>query len=304
MLYQLAKWHGENIAVPQLVFNQLERGEENLTRVALYILSTGNLDPTDISRALRLRTVSAAQRALDFWYGAGLLERAEQSTAVPEPESAVRPPRLTSAEVAAVSCHDPQVAVLVQECQKLLGSMINQNDTNLLVSLYYNDKVPVDTILYAAAYCVGEGHRSVRYIDRVVLRWKESGIVTGEEAERYLHLLEKRKKAEGEVAHVLDCEERHFTTAERKLIAAWFEELHYDIAMVQEAALYAEGKKNVRYINGIFKSWFSKGWRSVKDVQAARALEGVNIQPVAPAVPAGEDRMARRKKPLEFLVEE
>ncbi len=304
MLYQFAKWSGESLAVPQLVLNQLERGEENLTRVALYILSTGNLDPTDIARALRLRTVSSAQRALDFWYGAGLLERAEQSTAVPEPETAVRPPRLTSAEVAAVSCNDPQVSVLVQECQKLLGCMINQNDTNILVSLYCNDKIPVDTILYAAAYSVGEGHRSARYIERVVLRWKESGIVTGEEAERYLHLLEKRRKIETEVAHVLGCEDRHFTTAERKLIASWFEEMKYDLAMVQEACLYAEGKKNIRYINGIFKSWFSKGWRSVKDVQAAQALEGVNIQPAAPALPAGQDRMARRKKPLEFLVEE
>ncbi len=304
MTYQLAPWNGETLAVPQLVFNQLARGEENLTRVALYILSTHSTDATEIARALRLKTVSSAQRALDFWYGAGLLEHANQNSAGPEPENALRPPHLTSAEVAAVSCTDPQVAVLMNECQKLFGGMIGQSDTNLLVSLYHSDKIPVDTLLYAAAYSVGEGHRSVRYIERVVLRWKEFGIVTGEDAERYLHLLERRRKLEQQVAEFLGCEEKKFTLTEKKAIASWFEELHYDIAMVQEACLYAEGKKSVRYINGIFKKWYSKGWRTVKDVQASQAISGVNVQPSASPVPAGEDRMSRRKKPLQFLVEE
>ena len=74
--------------------------------------------------------------------------------------------------------------------------------------------------------------------------------------------------------------------------------------MVKEAARYAEGKNDVRYINGILKKWYAKGWRTPKDVQAANALTGANIQPSASALPAGPDRMSRRKKPLEFLVEE
>ena len=304
MTYQLAPWSGESISVPQVVFNQLARGEENLTRVALYILSTRSTDPVEITRVLRLKSTASAQRALDFWYGAGLLERKDQSTAGPQPEAPIRPPRLTSAEVAAISCTDPQVAVLVNECQKLLGMVINQNDTNILISLYHNDKIPVDTILYGITHALDEGHRSIRYVERILLRWKESGIVTGEDAERYLHLLEQRKKTQQQVSEVLGCPKKAFTLSERNIIASWFEEYHYDISMVQEAALYAEGKNDVRYINGILKKWYAKGWRTPKDVQAANALTGANIQPSIPVRSVDTDGIMRRKKPLEFLVEE
>mgnify|MGYP005803292025 CR=1 FL=1 len=40
MTYQLARLSGDSLAVPQLVLNQLQRGDENLIRTALYILST------------------------------------------------------------------------------------------------------------------------------------------------------------------------------------------------------------------------------------------------------------------------
>ncbi len=306
MMYKLADITGETFAVPQLVLNQLQRGDENLIRVALYILTTRSTDPADIARALRLKSVAAAQRALDFWYGAGLLEHAEP--AGPAPEAPVRAPRMTSAEVAAASSRDPQIAALMDECQQLFGGDVSQGGGSLLVSLYCNDKIPLDTLLLAAAYSVQEGHRSAKYIERVVLRWRESGIVTGADAERYLHLLEKRRENEKQVAEVLGCDAALFTSAERRIIAGWFEEFGYDISMVQEAVLYAEGKNTVRYINGIFKSWYSKGWRNLRDVRAAAAVSGANVQPSAPAPAAagqpGPDRMTRRKKPLQFLVEE
>ena len=79
MTYQLARLSGDSLAVPQLVLNQLQRGDENLIRTALYILSTRSTDPADIAHALRLKSTAAAQRALDFWYGAGLLERAPEA---------------------------------------------------------------------------------------------------------------------------------------------------------------------------------------------------------------------------------
>ena len=306
MLYKLAELTGETFAVPQLVLNQLQRGEENLIRVALYILTTRSTDPADIARALRLKSTTAAQRALDFWYGAGLPEHADP--AGPGPEAPIRAPRMTSAEVAAASGRDPHIAALVSECQKLFGGVISQGDTNLLVSLYCNDKIPLETLLVAAAYSAQEGHRSAKYIERVVLRWRETGIVTGADAERYLHLLEKRRENEKKVADVLGCDAGLFTSAERRLIAGWFEDFGYDISMVQEAILYAEGKNTVRYINGIFKSWYAKGWRSLRDVRAAAAISGSNVQPAAPAPSPGSqtgpDRMTRRKKPLQFLVEE
>lgn len=304
MTYQLARLSGDSLAVPQLVLNQLQRGDENLIRTALYILSTRSTDPADIARALRLKSTAAAQRALDFWYGAGLLERTPETA---EPVE-VRPPRLTTAEVAAASCTDPQIAALMHECQNLFGGVVTQTDTNILVSLYCSDGIPVETILLAAAHAAAEGHRSGKYVERMVLRWREAGIVTGADAERYLHQLEIRRQREQQVAELLGRANSTFPTAERRIIAGWFEEFGYDTAMIAEAVLYAGEQNTVRYVNGILKNWYGKGWRTVRDVQAAAAVSGSNVQNTAPAAPvsvsgAGSERIARRK-PLKFMVEE
>lgn len=307
MMYQLAAFSGDTIAVPQILFGQLARGEENLIRIGLYMISQRTTDPAEIARALRLKSVAAAQRALDFWYGAGLLEQADFGEKGPEPESSLPVPRLTAAEVAAASCIDPYLGSLMSECQQLLGGVISQSDTNILVGLYVNDKVPLETILLATAHAAAQGHRHVRYIERMVLSWKENGIVTGEDAERYLKLLEVRAGREAQVAETLGRPGTPFTLAEKKLIALWFEDYRYTLPVIQEAILYAGGKNTVRYINGILKNWYANGWHTLKEIQSAKALAGANLQPALPqqaAAPAGADRMARRKKPLEFLVEE
>ena len=282
MTYQLAPWNGETIAVPQLIFNQLQRGEENLTRVALYILSTHTTDATEIARALRLKSVASAQRALDFWYGAGLLEKAPHQMAGPEPEAPIPSPKLTPAEIQSILCTDPQISVLMSEAQKLWGGVINATDTNILINLYQKEEIPVDTLLYALAHAISEGYHKMFYVQKIALKWKESGILTGEDAERYLHLSEQRKKRELEVSELLYATNKKFTPSEKEMICTWFETYQYTLAMIQETLLYIDSKEKytVRYINSIIKSWYAKGWRTVRDVQASKAITGMNVQPI------------------------
>lgn len=72
MTYRLISQNGDSIAVPQLVFSQLARAEENCVRVALYLLATGSTDPRDIAHALGLKSQRAAEDALKWWAGAAM----------------------------------------------------------------------------------------------------------------------------------------------------------------------------------------------------------------------------------------
>lgn len=284
MPYRLCKNLGDSIAVPQLVVAKLPQLEDDWLRVALMVIATGETDPARLARELRLKSVEKAREALLFWKGAGLLESCEESN-VPAGDiagaSAARS-HMTTPEVTAAARNDPSIAALVQECQRLMGGVITQSYTNILVSLYVADGLPVDFILLGVAHFVSLGKRSARYIERALLGWQAEGIDTVEAAERYLKLLALRSQREAEVARLFHLADAKFTKAERRAIASWYEDFQYQEDMIAEAIAYAGEKSSVRYVNGILRAWHSKGYQTVRDVINDSSLTAKNVQPTNP----------------------
>ena len=113
MPYKLAEYHGDTLAVPQLVVSHLTQTDGDTIRAALYLLQTGDTDPRTMARALGLSSVEAAKRALQYWAGAGLLVNDRGGAPIPEPE---KPQKIDLA-----SLNDPYVAVLCEEAQTAFG---------------------------------------------------------------------------------------------------------------------------------------------------------------------------------------
>ncbi|MBD5093960.1 MAG: DnaD domain protein [Subdoligranulum sp.] len=282
MAYRLAENKGDSVAVPRLVFAKLPELEEDWLRVALYVIDTGETDPARIAAALRLKGAEQARTALVYWKGTGLLHSDETPAARGDLEAAPRA-RLTTAEVNAAAQTDASIAGLVQECQRLMGGVVTQADTNIFVSMYLSDGMPVDMILLGVAHFAALGKRSARYIERALLGWQRDGIDSGEAAERYLQLLETRAAHERETAELFGLKDAKFTKAEGRAIADWYESFGYDAAMIAEAIAYADEKKNVKYVNGILRAWYTKGYKTVRDVMAGSAQQAENVRAAEPA---------------------
>ena len=170
MAYRLVENKGDSVAVPQLVIAKLPELEDDWLRVALFVVATGETDPARIAAALRLKSPERAQTALVYWKGAGLLESCGEPQARGGIDAAPAPrAHLTTPEVASAAQGDPAIAGLVQECQALMGGVITQADTNILVSMYLSDGMPVDMILLGVAHFAALGKRSARYIERALL---------------------------------------------------------------------------------------------------------------------------------------
>lgn len=285
MAYRLVENKGDSVAVPQLVIAKLPELEDDWLRVALFVVATGETDPARIAAALRLKSPERAQTALVYWKGAGLLESCGEPQARGGIDAAPAPrAHLTTPEVASAAQGDPAIAGLVQECQALMGGVITQADTNILVSMYLSDGMPVDMILLGVAHFAALGKRSARYIERALLGWQREGIDSGEAAERYLRLLDQRAAHEKETAKLLGLADAKFTKADSRAIADWYESYGYGPDMIAEAAAYAGEKKSVKYVNGILRAWYTKGYKTVRDVMAESAMGSSNVQATAPAV--------------------
>ncbi|MDL2324811.1 DnaD domain protein [Ruminococcaceae bacterium OttesenSCG-928-A16] len=293
-MYHVVNNNGDTIAVPQIVFARLTASSAGETRfrVALYMLATGQADAAAVADALHIKT-EKAERALEYWEGAGLLENRGGPAVKAPPVEAAKRQRLNTQEVAEASENDAMLGKLVDELQHIFGGVVSQADINVFVTLYIADAFPADLILIAASHCAAQKKTSARYIEKVLFGWRRDGITTCEEADAYLRLLAQREKREKQIATLLQIDAAGLTLAERKRIAEWFEEYHYGKEMVQAARLVAGDKGgNVRYLAGILKNWHGKGYRNPRDVQQAQENMNVRVQGPEASIAPDENILA------------
>ncbi len=263
MDFKLKAQTGDTIPVPRLIFARLDSADEISVRVALYILATGTTDPETIARDLKLRSVHAAESALLWWAGAGLLEKVKASNALAQPA----PAPLTWAEIATATRTDPMVANLMECAQDAFGRPLSRIEMQKLVRFYLQDGFDPEVILLCLTYLSGEGKKTLGALSHELKAWQNEGVLTGEDADRHLQKLALRRQREQFVCQTLKLPSDALTLGEKKAIARWYEEFGYSDEMVTEAALQAGNNNDVWYLNGILRKWYGKGLRTIHEVR-------------------------------------
>ncbi len=303
MAYKLLPWNGDSVRVPQLVIKNLNNGREDYFRVALYLLATGETDPLQLQQALGLKSEAAALRALTFWQGAGLVEEIKDQ-AVPELKKAK--PRLTTREVLMHSGQNPELAVLMQEAQRIFGEVISENGCSILASMYINDEMPLDYLLLGLAHFAEQGFASKKLstIHRRMQSWQEQGVGTMSQLEEHLALQEQRRQNYAEVARMLHRAADALNASECAKINIWYEQYHYTEPMINLAMdmVGDSEKRNVSYVNGILKKWYARGYRQPRDVLAAQ--QGSNAMPTGRTAGKTDAAQPRRAWVPKFQLDE
>ncbi len=281
MAYKLAEQNGDSTAVPQVVMAHVARADGDTVRVALHILATGEAEPRALAKALGLKSVEAARRALQYWAGAGLLVK---ERALPAKEAKTEEEKAAGIDLAALD--DPYVAVLCEEAQATLGRALGRSELQRLVALYLEDGWGPDVLLLAAGEAARQGRHTVAALARELERWREAGVETGEDAERYLARQTRREAHRAEAAALFALEPAALTRWERGAIDRWYEEWQMDAPMIEEALLHAEGKRTVRYVDGILRRWHAEGLTTVAAVRGKGQLAGSNILATGRRAPA------------------
>lgn len=290
MGYRLAEQSGDTLAVPQLVLRHLGQTDGDTIRVALYLLNGGAADPQTIAHDLALKSPEAARRALQYWAGAGLLER-DKTLASADATAPVNPSAIDLS-----SLNDPYVAVLCEEAQNAFGRALGRSELQRLVGLYLNEGWQPDVLLLGCAEVARQGRRTVAALSRELERWRADNVETGEDAERWLKRQKLREEWWTEAARMFGMEPRQLTRWERGAIVRWHEEWGYGAAMVDEALLHAENHRTIRYVDGILRSWRAQGLTTVQAVRGKGQLSGSNILATQRPAAAAAGSAATAKK--------
>ena len=213
-------------------------------------------------------TVSVPQSALaatapiSQTVSAATVSTPQPDTAPSRSASALTPARIKELK------ENEDVAQLIYICEQYLGKTLTPTDTRKILFFYDELKMSVDLIDFLIQYCVGRGHKSMRYIETVAMAWSKEGITTVEMAKdstsRYGRDYFTILKAMG-IAN------RNPVDSEIVMMDTWLKDYGFSMDMIQEACsrtIMQTGQPSFQYAHKILTGWFKKGALTPESVHA------------------------------------
>ena len=287
MKFTYLKSELRGVFVPEVVFDSLTDARNNDLKVILHIINTGVCDPLKISSDLDI-SHSAAVSSMLYWADKGLLYCKEES------EKKTRRKAALTSDIIAKMSSDPGVQALGKNLQLIFGSSLSEKHTNQFISLYLEECIPVDVILPLAQHNVDKtGINEPAYIIKIIRSWhKTHKFANGSEVDSFLALMAEREKVYAKVGEIFSISADKLTSSEKTVIDRWQEKYNMSFEMIAESFDRAGEKADIKYCDGILKSWSRKGYKTPKDL----ADEIINITQSKRNIDSQDDFVARARK--------
>lgn len=142
--------------------------------------------------------------------------------------------------------------------------------TEMDTILYWYDALHFDTELieYLIEYCTENGHKSVRYMDKVALTWKENNIVSAKQAKKEVRSHSRTYCA---VRKAFGISGRGLAENETVLLEKWIKEYRFSDELITEACkrtMQAIHQPSFEYTDSILANWREHHVSSTADVAA------------------------------------
>ena len=221
-----------------------------------------------ISQTVSAATVSVPQSALA---AAAPISQTVSAATVSTPQPDTAPSRsasaLTPARIKELK-ENEDVAQLIYICEQYLGKTLTPTDTRKILFFYDELKMSVDLIDFLIQYCVGRGHKSMRYIETVAMAWSKEGITTVEMAK---DSTSRYGRDYFTILKAMGITNRNPVDSEIVMMDTWLKDYGFSMDMIQEACsrtIMQTGQPSFQYAHKILTGWFKKGALTPEAVHA------------------------------------
>ncbi len=221
-----------------------------------------------ISQTVSAATVSVPQSALaatapiSQMVSAATVSTPQPDTAPSRSASALTPARIKELK------ENEDVAQLIYICEQYLGKTLTLTDTRKILFFYDELKMSVDLIDFLIQYCVGRGHKSMRYIETVAMAWSKEGITTVEMAK---DSTSRYGRDYFTILKAMGITNRNPVDSEIVMMDTWLKDYGFSMDMIQEACsrtIMQTGQPSFQYAHKILTGWFKKGALTPEAVHA------------------------------------
>jgi DnaD/phage-associated family protein len=165
------------------------------------------------------------------------------------------------------SCEDEEFSELMYLIQQYLGAPIGPSDCDKIANLYENLGMSAQLIEFVVEYCIGNGHRNIRYMETVAIDWHKRKIETIEQAKEYVGVGRKDVYA---VMKAFGLQNRQPASGEQGYIDRWYGEYGLSKELVVEACdrtMDAIHQPHFSYTDRILEQWKAANVKNMADVE-------------------------------------
>lgn len=258
----MTKANGEYVKVYLLLLRHLQSGDSSLTvsKLADYL----ECNEKDICRAFR------------YWEKSGLLKVEYDENHIISgisfgPTSSVsevekEEPKKTPAKAPSRRNSQSQMKQLYFVAEQYLGRTLTVNDIQKINFFYDSLQFTPDLIEHLIEYCVDNGNKNMRYIEKVAMSWSDEGVTTVEAAKEHTASHNKNTYI---VLNAYGIKGRGPASIELDFIRRWYDEYGFSTEIIVEACnrtIENTHQPDFKYTETILKNWFSKGVKSLTDI--------------------------------------
>lgn len=268
----------------------------------IYLLQCGGeLDAPQAARALRVSEPTVLESAGRL-AALGILSGTPQRREVLEPAQEL--PEVSAEDIARRTADSDDFKALVAETQHIYGRLLSTSELKTLFGLYDYLALPPEVIMLLIHHCAEQTERrygpgkkpTFRTLEKEAYAWANREIITYERAEQYIAETQRRGEKLTQAADALGIRDRTLTTTERRYLESWLD-MGFDPAAIAEAmerTVTNTGGVKWRYMDGIVRSWDSKGLHTLAEI-AAGDKKSARGAPEAAQGPTAEE-FERMKK--------
>ena len=283
MAYTIAKSAESGKTVISDVFITEYMPDANGTFVKVYLLGlsqcTKNSPMSFSQMAERLSvTENDVIKAWSFWADKRVVEFDGENVRFLELESAAQVSRIetkpvySADEIFACAAANKQLGDMLRMVEKILSKPLSSTDLTVLYSIYDYYGMPAEVIPMLVTFCVRNGKKSMRQIEKTAVKWVEKGIRSADDAERYLKKAEEYIKAVNRLKNAMGVAGRNFTPGETKCINSWMYDLKAPFELIMHAfdlCIANTGKLSVKYMDRVIANWYAEGVFTLEKAKSA-----------------------------------
>ena len=230
--------------------------------------------------------------ALQFWRGAEVLSIStgdEKQPPTPNASNNTKQalqkndiPTYSGEEIDKLFCKNPDIKLLIDECQNIAGKIFNPHEINKIVSLYDYLGLSCEYILSIYNYCKRKNKTTVHYIEKTAFNLYNEGIDTDEKLQEYLKNKEAFESVAGNIRRIFGLGARSFTKKEESLIEKWTNTYSFSLDMIEyayELTVDSIGKASLSYAGKIMENWFLNGIKTLDEAKQADIEHKKNNNP-------------------------
>ncbi len=260
-------------------------GSVNPTYIMVYLYlyrhsQSGMPEMQQVSRDLNLLE-SDIVNSLRFWHKEGIIRLNEtegiEVEFLPiepkEPENEPTRiimqsrPQYSVMELEIYKSESTEISRLFSVAEQAMGKYLTSNDLSVLFGLYDWLRLPLKVIELLLEYCSENGHRNIRYIEKVGIDWAENGIDTVEKAQEYIKMFNVEYQS---ILKAYGQSGRTATPAEIKYMKKWLKTFETPLEIVLEACdrtILQTGQAKLSYTDKILTEWHEKGIKTLEQVK-------------------------------------